>query len=492
MASEAFHITCPICYLPYDINVHIPRLITCTQGHTICASCISSQMKFQQPFQCPFDKELIITLDDTISRFPINRALMEMIEESGLTCSIHMDKKRDLICHECKIHICDRCERKGDHSGHRVSILEDAGEETKIKLDKIKFLIDNFKEEVELYKKALNDKENYLLAEFDQNFIQLINLLLTNRDQVRYTIKKYINSISDSLDSGIFAKAELSSTLAKWNSIIDQYTRSDKELVQQSFFYIVLEEDTNLLEQEMQLGSLQTQDYFKKVMKEVNELKFDFDIQSISDALVKGCEIKSESNFDMNDHDHFGWKNNWDVKDLIGLIEKIEESSFKEYAVKTLEIYENRVEAIENLFSNGSSSSSKLPPLHLYSFCYYLKNDPDCEKILKWFILDSTLQNSEKKIKLSHLKLDSNLYKLLEGQISGLTDTFQLKELDLNEDEKRLLNIKLQEYNNKAAFLEQSNMVLESYLNDEWIEACSMIDKISKVSHYHFSFSLIC
>ena len=51
------------------------------------------------------------------ARFHINRASLDIVEERHANCSVHIDKKLDLICRQCKQQICDRCERKSQHQG---------------------------------------------------------------------------------------------------------------------------------------------------------------------------------------------------------------------------------------------------------------------------------------------------------------------------------------------------------------------------------------
>ena len=93
---------------------------------------------------------------------------------------------------------------------------------------------------------------------------------------------------------------------------------------------------------------------------------------------------------------------------------KFNQYHFSEYVDRTLKTFELRLDPAQQMSQVNSSNSPNIPPAYLSSFTCFLGSDPPCVTLLKWHILDSTLQNSDKKIKLKELRAYSDLYEMVD------------------------------------------------------------------------------
>ena len=492
MESQLFlHCTCPICYFPYDAKERIPRLITCNQGHTICSTCLSIQAALSNPIQCPFDKQIVIMLDNNISRFPINRALLDIVEEGHTNCSVHIDKKLDLICRQCKQQICDRCERKGMHQGHTVNVIEDALDEAKQKIGGIKQLINHLQKEMNSSQDKINTKEANWLKNIDAHFTKCVSLILKKREEIHYKIKEYCRGVKDSLQTDIFNQDNPDlSRISYWKEFIEKHHVSPRNgnIVEPSL-YQILEEDIEVLEKNVEASISKEMEKANKIIQDMELITFNFN--DIFDENVKPfCEIvgipEVAESSRVGAQLDFKWRGDWEKMNLFDHVNKAEEFYFSSILDQVLETYKFRVEAVQHLAQDSSPNSPKIPPFYLCSFSCFLGSDIRCGKLLKWYILDSTLQNSEKKFNINELKLNKNLFKILEEKLTALPDELKFDGLVLTKDEKNFLCAKIKEYTNKSILISHVNYMLDSYMKENWIDACYALNKIFKVRIIYF------
>ena len=488
MESQLFlHCTCPICYFPYDAKDRIPRLITCNQGHTICSTCLAIQAASSNPLQCPFDKQIVIMLDNNVSRFPINRALLNIVEEGHANCSVHIDKVLDLICRQCKQQICDRCERKGPHQGHIVNVIEDALDEAKQKIGNIKQLIKNIEKEMDFSQEKIDMKEIAWLKNVDNHFSKCLALLLKKREEVHYRIKEYCKGAKESIEFDNLFKDDLQfSKISFWKEFLEkQHINSLNGIVVEPSLYQILEEDLELLERDVEASISKEKEKVQKILQDMEQITFNFhDIfEESSKPLLEiiGMPEEEESS-GVGAQLDFRWRGDWEKMNLFECINKAEEGYFSTVLDQVLETYRFRVEAVQHLSQDSSPNSPKIPPFYLCSFSCFLGSDVRCGKLLKWYILDSTLQNSEKKFNVNELKLNKNLYKILEEKLASLPDELKFDGLSLTKDEKDFLCTKIKEYTNKSILISHVNYMLDSYMKENWIDACYAINRIFKVT----------
>ncbi|CAA16350.1 RING-type domain-containing protein [Caenorhabditis elegans] len=76
-SSLASRVECTICYLSYDNEARVPRVMKC--GHTICHTCVDRiiEQSFGSP-KCPFDRKIMFGLFTTDNPYnlPPNRHIM--------------------------------------------------------------------------------------------------------------------------------------------------------------------------------------------------------------------------------------------------------------------------------------------------------------------------------------------------------------------------------------------------------------------------------
>jgi len=487
MESQLFLLcTCPICYNPYDAKERLPRLITCNEGHTMCSSCLAIQLNISYPFQCPFDKHIVIVVDTNISRFPINRALLDIVEEGHTNCTTHIDKKLDLICRGCKEQICDRCERKGPHQGHKVSVLEDALDETKKKVEMINNLSKRVQEEISESQRIIDEKEEKLLKEVDNKFEECLVLLMEKREEVHNKVKEHCQGMRDVVESQILANKDPDvERVINWKTSLEKQMGRVKEMVKQPVFFDILDENVEALSKNLEISVKKGKEDVEKTVKDLDQIAVKFGSADLQNNIKNYCEVngvdKKDKAGDAEEEFCYEWKANWRELDIMSKMDMIEEESFSMFIEKVLETYQFRVESILHLSQDNSPTSPKIPPFYLCSFSCFLASDPECMKLSKWYILDSTLQNSHRKITINELRKQRKLLKILENKIALLGPGYRIDGLALQKAEKSCLGMKINEYTSKSLLINDVNVLLESFMKDNWVNAGCALTQILKV-----------
>ena len=102
--------------------------------------------------------------------FPINRAVLDIIEELNndcrpivLKCKEHDNKVCVLICVECEIGLCVQCIKQGAHKSHQ---LEEPEEAKSVLSDKFDSIVEQQKSKLEAFKKQI-DKASDNMTEIE-------------------------------------------------------------------------------------------------------------------------------------------------------------------------------------------------------------------------------------------------------------------------------------------------------------------------------------
>jgi len=130
------------------------------------------------------------------------------------------------------------------------------------------------------------------------------------------------------------------------------------------------------------------------------------------------------------------------------------------------------------MIKQQGEAKNSLPPEY-NSFSLYLKADSHNEKILKWYILDTTLQESEHKFRLRDLKNSPRLLKILENRISSLSKTYSLSNLVLSPEEDRRLDAKLAEYLNELPKVIDITFIVDSCVHERWMDFATALKMLT-------------
>ena len=116
--------TCGVCCNPYDADNRIPRvLVNC--GHSICACCLTDILKSPQLRKCPFDNLEFERPQKCLENFPVNFALLGLLEgKNRNVCKTH-GEKLVMFCLQDEVKICYGCALFGEHKGHDCKIVND-------------------------------------------------------------------------------------------------------------------------------------------------------------------------------------------------------------------------------------------------------------------------------------------------------------------------------------------------------------------------------
>ena len=174
--------------------------------------------------------------------------------------------------------------------------------------------------------------------------------------------------------------------------------------------------------------------------------------------------------------------------DNIVFHEEIEEYKFNSYLKSIIDTYKTRFDRITQAVEN---KDKKAVPSYLNSFGCYLKNVGSVEEVLKWYIVDTTLQDSPKKVKLHDLKNSPRLIKLLEDRLSSLAKPYGFKHLVLSNSEEGLLTSNLKDFTQEHMVVIYCQFYIISMLEERWKDACYAAWMASKVLDIIFDLTVI-
>ena len=192
-------LTCPICFGQYDAEEHIPRILPCGNGHSICSACILHLLfSSDANLQCPFDRSNMRLKERSLADFPQNLALKYfLVENNPITfCQVHGNKKLDIVCLQCRCRICYICEKR-QHQGHKTELLEDVMLRVKEKATKFKECIHIIEDARTKRNALIEKKESKLRDAIDKTFEDYIKKLLEKRDIMKDTLSKQLAKLKE-------------------------------------------------------------------------------------------------------------------------------------------------------------------------------------------------------------------------------------------------------------------------------------------------------
>ena len=164
MHSE--ELCCPICYYEYDTIDHLPRIII-NCGHSVCAQCLSALIKGSDTLKCPLDKKSVSIQELTVDLFPINYALLQVLEgNSGREfCKDHKTEQVRFVCITDQCHICDDCALYGEHRDHEVKSMKKIKREADVERKSLENALANLEKQHKHMGELLNEKRLELLRD---------------------------------------------------------------------------------------------------------------------------------------------------------------------------------------------------------------------------------------------------------------------------------------------------------------------------------------
>jgi len=177
--------------------------------------------------------------------------------------------------------------------------------------------------------------------------------------------------------------------------------------------------------------------------------------------------------------------------DNLNFHDEVDDFKFSSFLKEVIELYKFRYEMVTKALQ---SKTAKSPPTHLNSFGSFLKYDPYFEHILKWYILDTSLQDSQKdfdvetqnKFKLKNLRNSPHLLQKLTNRLSSFSKPFAFSNLILTSQEENQLDCKLAEYSAEFPIIIYTKFLLLSFLSEKWKDACYTAKLILEVKNYLF------
>lgn len=167
--------------------------------------------------------------------------------------------------------------------------------------------------------------------------------------------------------------------------------------------------------------------------------------------------------------------------------DEIEEYRFQTFMKNVTENYQTRLDIL-NCTINSASSKQSLP-FYINSFGLFLRNEYRADQVLKWYVLDTCLQETDAnfKIKLRELKNQPKLLKFLQNSLASLGRNYYLNSLILRPEEDQLLDIKLAEYALLIPGAITSVYILEKSTQRQWTDTLYGMKKLNDMVRYHLN-----
>ena len=146
---------CGFCSLPYDAEQHTPFVLFCC-GHTLCSSCLNKIIKNPNLRKCPFDNGVFYEWQNSLDHFPINFALLALIQRRNQTiCPVHSEEL-SIFCLQDGVKICRDCALFGGHKWHpmkQITEMRAQGMKTKKDLEESQVIFEKIRLEEEQRRK---------------------------------------------------------------------------------------------------------------------------------------------------------------------------------------------------------------------------------------------------------------------------------------------------------------------------------------------------
>lgn len=186
---------CPSCAQIFD-KVHKKPQLLVRCGHTLCAACLTHQVKNGGRVHCPEDGICYSAKDSTT--FPTNSAVIDLIERKASTCRSH-GKLHEFFCSTDLCEICSECAIFGEHKGHIIITLKELQQTNSAKLVGIRFQA----------KKALNSTDNLegtMRSLVEEALRRARHTLTVAFKQIQAVLKEHIFTEFDRLEAKTIEK----------------------------------------------------------------------------------------------------------------------------------------------------------------------------------------------------------------------------------------------------------------------------------------------
>ena len=220
-------LVCPICVQEYDLDQHIPKIITAC-GHTICVYCLTQILKTSSSPKCPFDNKSFPHGKKTIDNHPVNFTVVNLIEEiSTEQICIHHGEKKTIICLTDKIWICQDCALFGEHKGHEIQSAKQIKPKVDAKVSRLHSALDvidkHYTEVERTTKHAKTSMEGIIKSEFER----LQNLLKSKEKDCLEAVNRFFSlqeqNLHTLLGPASSVRQELKERISQhWNLFRDQ------------------------------------------------------------------------------------------------------------------------------------------------------------------------------------------------------------------------------------------------------------------------------
>jgi len=201
MQPEA--LTCHICYVPYDQQDHLPRVLPdCI--HTLCSCCLDGILKSDKEIRCPFDNQALNFQSRNINDYKVNFALKDLIEEIAVQrfCETHQTEVASLYCISDQAYICNLCAYYEHHKSHEIIPLKVLEDETLNKRKQLELVMKSLDDKKKI-SKAFEIKKSDLVAQTQKQFKDLRLFLGMKELQVLHEIESFFSSQETILEENL-------------------------------------------------------------------------------------------------------------------------------------------------------------------------------------------------------------------------------------------------------------------------------------------------
>ena len=160
--------------------------------------------------------------------------------------------------------------------------------------------------------------------------------------------------------------------------------------------------------------------------------------------------------------------------------EEIKEYRFQTFMKNVTENYQTRLDTINSIYNTVARGPM---PYYINSFGLFLKHEAKSDYLLKWYILDTCLQDTDpnNKFKLRELKNQPKLLKILQNSLASLGNIYSLRELVLQTDDDQRLDTNLAEYVHQLPAAIVCLFVLEKSMEEQWVDTLCAIRRFAKM-----------
>eukprot|EP00826_Nyctotherus_ovalis_P033176 TRINITY_DN2677_c0_g1_i2.p1 TRINITY_DN2677_c0_g1~~TRINITY_DN2677_c0_g1_i2.p1 ORF type:complete len:386 (-),score=111.02 TRINITY_DN2677_c0_g1_i2:181-1338(-) len=208
--SSLSELACTSCHQSFNLTTHIPRLLA-ECGHTFCTVCIGALLGEAKGFACPDDGVVCGANKRTPEEFPKNLSLLRIIErqstnkENASSCTTH-NKRLEIVCMDCKKHLCSKCALFEGHRAHELRPEEDVYSELALRKELLQDMLQmvNDNHQLILHKSKLEEvyekcemREEELRGKVEERFGMCVKMLNDKKSQVLQMLNIVSQSIKE-------------------------------------------------------------------------------------------------------------------------------------------------------------------------------------------------------------------------------------------------------------------------------------------------------